>query len=575
MKRIATNPSSKHILTVLLVYGRSQLLLSTAAGVGATLGLILQTFAFARAIEISMFERERMAQIVLWLLVFVGAILIRSICIYLAGRCSAKGAMNIQQHIRRTLLNSLFSSGTYIHEQGEHQTAATVQTLLEQVDTLELYYARYVPSMWLAILSPLLFLIVVFPTNWLVGLILLLSTPVIPFYMALIGIGAETKSREHMHRIRLLSTTFLDYLQGMQTVRALGATEQASRNIAESAVELGRRSMSVQRLALLSSAVLEFFSTFAIAILAVYIGLSLLKYLSFGPAFPQVNLQTGLFLLLLAPAYFQPLRTFAAAYHDRADALAATEHLLPLLSASQDMQQHRARKERIQTMQCVELRNVMLHYPNRTYPALQKVNLVVHVGERVALVGPSGSGKTSLLALLTRQVAPTQGEVLVNEENCHETGAIESSWIGQRPYLFPGTLAENIALGQLHQTREAIEKAAHKAQVMDFVSHLPAGLDTVIGERGQGLSGGEAQRVALARAFLKDAPLLVLDEPTANLDIETEAKLIETLTVLMQGRIVLLATHRPALLTLCHRVLHVEGGTVVEESALHEEELYV
>lgn len=577
MKKLSSGDESKRVLQSLLPYGRSSLLVSTGAGVVATLGLILQSFAFARSIQLCGIERADLAHIVPWLFVFAWGMGIRGCCSYLAGRFSAEGALRIQHSVRRTILDTLFSSHASMVEQGEHQTAETAHTLLEQVDTLEPYYARYMPALWLAVLSPLLFLLVIFPTNWLVGLMLLLATPAIPFYMSLIGMGAETKSRQHMQTTRLLSATFLDYLQGIQTVKALGAVERASSSIAEASHELSRRSMGVQRIALLSSAVLEFFSTFAIAIVATYIGLSLLKYLQLGPILPDMTLQTGLFLLLLAPAYFQPLRTFAAAYHDRADALAATEHLLPFLASSsnsEEIQHQRSAEQVINTVQQLELREVMLHYTRRTAPTLSDVNLVVHAGERVAIVGPSGAGKTSLLALMTGRVVPTQGEMRVNGEHSSKAMVVESSWISQRPYLFPGTLAENIALGQPDRSREEIEEAARKAQVIDFASRLPAGLDTPLGERGQGLSGGEAQRVALARAFLKDASLLVLDEPTAHLDAETEAKLIDVLATLMQGKTVLLATHRPALLPLCNRVLRLDEGMLVEEPTQHEERIH-
>src|SRR5205807_5795913 len=244
----------------------------------------------------------------------------------------------------------------------DQQTAATVHTLLEQVDKLEPYYSRYLPQVALTVISPLLLLLVIFPTNWIVGLILLLATPVIPFYMALIGRGAEAISRRQMTTVRRLSATFLDYLQGIQTIKALGATTWARRAITEASKELGNRTMAVQSVAFLSSAVMEFFSTFAVAIVATYIGFSLLKYINIGDGPAGMSLQTGIFLLLLAPAYFQPLRAFAAAYHDRADARAASEHLIRLLSTPTQS----VRRHELESVQQIELRNVTVHYTGRT-----------------------------------------------------------------------------------------------------------------------------------------------------------------------------------------------------------------
>ena len=297
------------------------------------------------------------------------------------------------------------------------QAAETAHTLLEQVDRLEPYYTRYLPRLVGTVLCPLLLLVVIFPTNWVSGVILLLTTPVIPFYMALIGKGAESVSRKQMASTRGLSATLLDYLQGMQTIKALGATARAEQTIADSSNELSVHSMAVQRIAFLSSGVLEFFSTFAIAILALYIGLSLLNYIHLGIGPSAMSLQTGLFVLLLAPSYFQPLRAFAAAYHDRVDALAAARisslyckrhhYHRPQHNASIDSR--RGARE----MQHIELCHVTLRYPGRTRPALCDITLRIDQGEKVALVGPSGAGKSSLLSILAGFIGTTEGEVLL------------------------------------------------------------------------------------------------------------------------------------------------------------------
>jgi ATP-binding cassette subfamily C protein CydD len=420
----------------------------------------------------------------------------------------------------------------------------------------------------------LLLLLVIFPTDWASGIILLLTTPVIPFYMALIGKGAEAVSRKQMAVTRGLSATLLDYLQGMQTIKALGATARAEQTIADASRELSERTMAVQRIAFLSSAVLEFFSTFAIAILALYIGLSLLNYIHLGTSPTGMSLQTGLFVLLLAPSYFQPLRAFAAAYHDRVDALAAAAHILALLQAAPQPPDTAPCQQRTQeAMQRIELRHVTLRYPGRTSAALSDITLHIDRGEKVALVGPSGAGKSSLLSILAGFIRSSEGEVcLIGGRDLSrpyaEFGPLHVAWIGQRPYLFPGTLAENIALGRPQASRQEIEAAAAEARVMDFAATLPSGLDTVIGERGLGISGGEAQRVALARAFLHNAPFLILDEPTAHLDANTEAALVETIAALAHGKTLVLATHSPAMLALCERVLFLDEGRLVRQSSL-------
>jgi ATP-binding cassette subfamily C protein CydD len=214
----------------------------------------------------------------------------------------------------------------------------------------------------------------------------------------------------------------------------------------------------------------------------------------------------------------------------------------------------------------IELCHVTLRYPGRTSPALSDITLRIDQGEKVALVGPSGAGKSTLLSILAGFIGISEGELYVNGRSRAESRHV--SWIGQRPYLFPGTLAENIALGRPQASRQEIEAAAAEARVMDFAATLPSGLDTVIGERGLGLSGGEAQRVALARAFLDNAPFLVLDEPTAHLDADTEAALVETIAALSQGKTLVLATHSPALLALCERVLFLDDGRLLRQSSI-------
>jgi ATP-binding cassette subfamily C protein CydD len=561
--------ASKRFLKAHLAYGRGFITATTGASCGTTLAIILQAFAFARSIQLVVIERAALPSVLPWLLVFGAASVLRCACAYLAQRWPAEGALRIQQRLRRTILDALFvSQGTgMLLASSDTQAAQTAHTLLEQVDKLEPYYTRYMPRLVGTVLCPLLLLLVIFPTDWVSGIILLLTTPVIPFYMALIGKGAESVSRRQMAITRGLSATLLDYLQGMQTIKALGATARAEQTIAGASHELSKRTMAVQRVAFLSSAVLEFFSTFAIAILALYIGLSLLNYIHFGTSPTGMSLQTGLFILLLAPSYFQPLRAFAAAYHDRVDALAAAAHIIALLQAAPQPPDTAQSQQTVQeVMQHMELCHVTLRYPGRTSPALSDITLRIDQGEKVALVGPSGAGKSSLLSILAGFIGASEGEVFLNGRSLVKTAPMHVAWIGQRPYLFPGTLAENIALGRPQASRQEIEAAASEARVMDFAATLPSGLDTVIGERGLGISGGEAQRVALARAFLAKAPFLVLDEPTAHLDADTEAALVETIAALARGKTLVLATHSPSLLALVERVLFLDEGRLLRQS---------
>ena len=568
--------ASKHFLKAHLADGRRFIAATTGASCGTTVAIILQAWAVARSVQLVVIERAGLSSLVPWLLVFAAGSMLRCACAYLAQRWPAEAALRIQQRLRRRILDAAFVSRrtdmpAFSLAPSDTQAAETAHTLLEQVDKLEPYYTRYVPRLVGTALCPLLLLAVIFPTDWVSGIILLLTTPVIPFYMALIGKGAESVSRKQMAVTRGLSATLLDYLQGMQTIKALGATARAEQTIVDASQELSERTIAVQRIAFLSSGVLEFFSTFAIAILALYIGLSLLNYIHLGSGPTGMSLQTGLFVLLLAPSYFQPLRAFAAAYHDRVDALAAAAHIIDLLQAAPVTPHHPNSDQECACsgeMHYIELCHVTLRYPGRTSPALSDITLRIDQGEKVALVGPSGAGKSSLLSILAGFTGISEGELYLNGRPHAACGPMHVTWVGQRPYLFPGTLAENIALGRPQATCQEIEAAASEARLLDFVAALPSGLDTVIGERGLGISGGEAQRVALARAFLNNAPLLVLDEPTAHLDADTEAALIETIAALAQGKTLVLATHSVAPLALCERVLSLNEGRLLNPTSL-------
>ncbi|MBV9453219.1 MAG: thiol reductant ABC exporter subunit CydD [Rubrobacter sp.] len=556
---------SKRFLKAQFASGRRYVFSAALAGLGVTLCVILQAFAFATVIDSVAIEGGGIGDVSRWFVVFGVAVVLKALLVYLLERFGSEGALKIQRHIRHEILDRLFSRDDAAFHS---QTAQTAGALIEQVDKLEPYYARYYPQLLLTVLSPLAMLIAIFPTNWVVGLMLLLAAPTIPFYMALIGMGAEAVSRRQFEALRHLSGYFLDRLQGLQTLKRLGYAEHELKNIAAASNELQRRTMSVLRVAFLSSAVLEFYSTFAVAIVATYIGFCLLGYLHFGVGSEGMSLQVGFFLLLLAPAYFQPMRDFAATYHDRADAIAAAQDLVPLTAPQATPLGRVTARPVLRSVESIEFREATVRFGGRKHPALQDVNLTVRTGQKIAITGPSGAGKSTLLGVVAGQVPVDRGEVLVNGFSINDLAPDSlrehTSWVGQRPYLFPDTIAENVALGQPEKSRQATEEASHQARITDFAARLPAGLDTVIGERGAGLSGGEAQRVALARAFLKDAPLVLFDEPTAHLDAATEAELIETIAALLVGKTVLIATHSPALIDLCDGIVRLEGGVLKE-----------
>jgi ATP-binding cassette subfamily C protein CydD len=428
---------------------------------------------------------------------------------------------------------------------------------------------------------PAVILAAVFPASWVVGVLLLAATPIIPANMAVTGLGAEAVSRRQMEQAALLSSQVLERLQAMGTLRALGAIGAQRRLVEQAASELARRTVAVLRVAFLASSALEWVSTFAIGMVAMYVGATLLGYVHV-PLLPgHLEARDGVFVLLLAPAYFAPLRRFAAAYHQRQEAAAAADILEPLTRRSTGTAVGARAHDAVRAPATpvphpplaagagggaasgsapdVTLRDITVRFPGRPLPALRGVSLFVPPRSVVAVAGPSGAGKSTLLKVAGGWLAASDGQALIGGRPAGDHRAL---LIGQHPYLFSGSLADNVSLGRPGISRDRIWAAIEAAQLAGLAARLPDGLDTVLGERGWGISGGEAQRLALARAFASDAPFVLVDEPTAHLDAATEAALVEPLGRLLAGRTALVATHSDAILAIADRVVTLDGGQV-------------
>jgi ATP-binding cassette subfamily C protein CydD len=366
-----------------------------------------------------------------------------------------------------------------------------------------------------------------------------------------------------------MSAYFLDRLQGLTTLRLFGRAEAEVDNIAQAADAFRDGTMRVLRIAFLSSASLEFFASVAVAVVATYVGLGLLGHIGWGTA-PGLTLFSGLFVLLMAPAFFQPLRMLAAYYHDRMAAIGAAEGLAEMLDAPPEEAATGTAPMPAGALDIV-FDDVSVAFEGGARSAIQGVSLRIAPGDHIALTGMSGAGKSTLLSLLLGFRRPDSGRILINGT---DLAAIDPedlrrriAWIGQAPVLFHGTLRDNIRLGRPDADDAAVDRAAAEARVTEFAAALPQGLDTPVGERGVGLSGGQAQRIALARAFLKDAPLVLLDEPTASLDRDTEAEILESIRRLARGRTILVATHSPAAMAIAGRRILLDQGRVQVQTA--------
>ncbi|MBB4769337.1 ATP-binding cassette subfamily C protein CydD [Xanthomonas arboricola] len=434
---------------------------------------------------------------------------------------------------------------------------------LAHTDALEGYFVGYQLARTEMLLVPPLILVAVFSVDWVVGLVLLLTAPLIPFFMMLVGWGAEAAGRDQLSELARMGGHFADRLKGLGLLRVYGRGEAELSGIAAAAEGVRERSLKVLRIAFLSSTVLEFFASVSVAIVALYFGLT---YLGMLDLHGLPTLGAGMFCLLLAPEFFAPLRRLAAHYHDRANALAAVaeaERLLegfapssaalpvtvPALRALEPAQAHAP---------LLQARDLALRPPGAPHTVVAHFSLTLQPGQRVAVIGASGSGKSTLLEGLAGWLAPEAGSVVLRP-------GTRIGYATQRPYLFHGSIADNLRLADPQAGAARLHAVADAAQVLRFAAQLPAGLDTQIGERGFGLSGGEARRVALARLLLREPDLLLLDEPTAFLDPDTEAELLRTLGVFARGRAVVLATHSAAVMRWADTVIDLRGGTVTAE----------
>jgi ATP-binding cassette subfamily C protein CydD len=550
----------------------SWILLSVGLGLIGGVLLIFQARFLARIVHGAFIENLAIDVLQPYFYILVGIIILRSFLGWARGVCGFYAGAKIRQEVRMALLEHLFSLGPSFTSR--QSTGALACTALEHVEGLHDFYAFYLPQLALAVMIPAAILAFVFPYSWAAGTLLLVTAPLVPLFMILVGMGAESISQRHFQALARMSAYFLDVLQGLPTLKLFNRSKGVEKTIAAVSNNYRIKTMAVLRVAFLSSAVLEFFSSVSIALVAIYLGMSYLGYFSFGLYGAPLSLEVGFFILLLAPDFYFPLRELGTHYHARAAAVGAAEEILKTLSVRRTQVQTELITPEKTDVIHIHCQEVYLEYDNGRLPALRGVSFDFKTGEQVTLVGASGAGKTTILNLLLGFLQPDKGRILVNDiplaalapDNWRENIA----WIGQRPVLFHGTIKENILLGRPKASAGEIEQAAGRAGVLAFSMHLPEGLETQVGELGQGLSRGQAQRVALARAFIKNAPLLLLDEPTAGLDVENETLVVSALKEFCQDRTVLTLTHRLENIRSADRILVLDNGIVVEQGSYLE-----
>jgi len=479
-------------------------------------------------------------------------------------------AVRVKSDLRQRLFEKILSLGpAYTRSE---RTGELVNAAVEGVETLDAYFSQYLPQLVIAALVPLSILMVVFPRDALSGIVLLLTAPLIPVFMYLIGKTAETLTKRQWDTLSRLSAHFLDSLQGLTTLKELGRSKEHANSIAEASNRFRDVTLSVLRVTFLSALVLELVATVSTAVVAVEVGLRLL--------YGHIAFQQAFFLLLLAPEFYIPLRMLGLRFHAGMSGATAARRIFEILDApvsgdqGSGIRNQDSRPISLLPASLIAFENLSYVYPSETVPALRDITLEIHAGEHIALVGMSGAGKSTLAALLLRFIHPDGGQITINHEPLSvfslETWRRLIAWVPQNPYLFHDTVSANLRLARPDATDEQLVAAARAAHLDEFIQSLPQGYGTVVGEEGARLSGGQGQRLALARAFLKNAPVLILDEPTSSLDPEQEMLVESAMHNLMRGRTVITIAHRLNTVFRADRIFVLEQGRLAEEGTHRE-----
>jgi len=530
--------------------------LSVALGSLNGMLLIVQAWCLAHVIDAAIFRQQGLADVLPWLLAIPALLIFRSLCVFLAEKFSFEAAAQIKQQLRTQLYQKLRQTGPIAL--GAEQSGELATSITDGVDALEAYYARYLPAMSLAVYIPLAILIFVLPVDWQSAVVLLITAPLIPFFMILIGKGAEKLNQQQWQQLQRMGGRFLDAIHGLTTLKLFNASRREARLISQMSEQYRLMTMKVLRLAFLSALALEFFATVSIAIVAVLIGFRLL--------FAEIDFHSAFFVLLLAPEFYLPLRALGTHYHARLNAIAATEKILSLLHNQSSMIAGKAILQNSDSIS-IEFHNVTFSYqPDQA--VIKGLTFSLQAGQTLALVGPSGAGKTTIAHLIMGFCTPDEGNILVNGQDLAELDRQrwhqQLSWVPQNSKLLHASVVENIALGDNNINHERLIEACRQANALEFIEQLNDGFDTLLGETGRQLSGGQQQRLLMARAFYRNSRLLILDEATASLDSHNEQIISEAIERLSQDRTTLIIAHRLATVRKADRILVIQDGQIVE-----------
>ncbi len=536
--------------------GTRRYLLTTVALGGGTAFLVLaQAWLIAHAVSDVLVHHQGLAAVRLLVVLLLAVILCRAGVGWLAERMADRASASAKSDLRTALVEHLARLGPVGIDRERQGSLAVLAT--SGIDALDSYFARYLPQLFLAVIVPVVVVVVVLGADWISAVIIAVTVPLIPLFMALVGASTKARVARQAGLLRRLAGHFLDVVAGLPTLKVFGRAKAQVAAVRDVTDEYRSATMATLRLAFVSSLVLELLATISVALVAVAVGLRLLG--------GHLGLATALFVLILAPEAYLPLRVLGTHYHASAEGVKAAQDVFTVLE--RPVPQKGGRRDVPDPSRCpLRIEELEVSYPGRMLPALSGFSLTVTPGEVVAVAGPSGCGKSTLLSVLLGLAPTWNGSVRIGDESLSDLDPDvwrgQLAWVPQHPHLFSRSIADNIRLGRPGADDDAVRAAASDAGLSEVLGRLPLGLATTLGHGGAGLSTGERQRVALARAFLRDAPLLILDEPTANLDGRTEEHVLAAVRHLVVGRTVVMAAHRPSLLALADRVVRLSPAEV-------------
>lgn len=530
--------------------------------------VIFQALSLSHIISGVFIDGKNLAAVSGLLEIFAAIVVARALFTLINDLLSNSIAVKIKTELRSLLLQKITHLGpAYTRTQ---QSGELVTTALQGVEALDAYFSQYLPQLLLASILPILILLSVFPLDWVSGLVFVITAPLIPFFMALVGKTSESETKKQWKALSRLGADFLDTLQGLTTLKQLGQSKARVAHVEEVSNRYRVATMNVLRITFLSAFVLELLSTISTAVVAVEIGLRLL--------YGQLQFQQAFFVLLLAPEFYLPMRNLGMRYHAGMTGVTASVRIFQLLDEPEPsiLQISKENSGIIDLAKpfTLKINDLSFAYANSNKDSLSGIDLEIHSGQKVALVGRSGAGKSTLLKLIMRFLEPGSGVIEIDGVDIRTIPIPDwrrqISWVSQKPALFNTTLLENIRLNDLEISEDQIWRILEQVRLAEFVHGLPDKLNTPLGEWGTRLSGGQAQRVALSRAFLKNAPLILMDEPTEHLDPELQNELVESINHLTEHRTLISIAHQFSSVQQADRIIVLDNGKVVEVGTKQE-----